>query len=956
MEEQVKKLQIIVDHLSKKSQQPNSKILMECYEVFSECILIVQREINLEIGNVMDKLFMIIREMVENSQLKIQPTEPQQIVVATKIPEFVNALQLGSVSVLDQLGNGEQVKNIHQIPWCDYKCKEQKPRNFKGFQDVGTSTVIDYYENCQKSSSQFLKNEEEIKEWIEYTNDTIAMLGEAIANKKQLDIEYQGKPGDVDLLISDIHFRRLNLEQVLRSVNPDNFGVQNYDNTVQFLQQHIHQIQQQTAIAVIQRMKHRQEEKDKQQQIINEMKGKIKKKVMHKEDCRCAQYVNDILSLKNKLEQIQTDLAKKEHYIMELEIKNDQKDIQYRMLQQQFYQMESDRMEMKSKLDNYVRLAKKNSDRGYISQSSNDEIVVNGITAHPRTTSRDQSQQQSSKQQILLTPKENYIIQKKTQQMERLVKLVNALDVNNQTRRLTQMQFILEQKATSQINDLADLIKDIEENDLLQNDAIDNSTVTKEIEPISSRFLEKQSKQFTTQRNSLQNSFEIEMNMDKPTIKVSIPAEQITYQRQVPSNRIMSSVGGSQKKQDLSNTNYNQRQMDTLKIKNSSSNQLSPNQSNGRMKSSQNMSLHRQSSIKQQQQQQQQQSTQTITDKSKKQANSKNIKDQYQQTDHLHKIDISTQTEKVLNKQTTEQIDNIRIMGSYNKNNSQQLTTSSTFHFNSLGTSGNIVTPIQSASNSNIQSPRNQISQHHPNSTITGSFPLPSPSPASALIKNKLQSVKSESENSQLLGRQLSLHTLDNQQSKQSQSLKQRILERQEEKHQKSNHRKMYTSTATQFQSLTPRENTSFKIKSNDDLRLQQFQQNQEDEQLMSDQVLHDLPEQHEHEIIQKAINRTPGYELASELTENILLTMFDNLQNVPEFIELIKKLNKSNSVTFTEFKRFVNRIQAFHKKCGRECNHLQRFYLRLGFVSTKYLNKRKQLILQKPKVLPGFK
>lgn len=47
---------------------------MDCYEVFSECILIVQREINLEIGSIMDKLFMIIREMLENSQLKIQPS------------------------------------------------------------------------------------------------------------------------------------------------------------------------------------------------------------------------------------------------------------------------------------------------------------------------------------------------------------------------------------------------------------------------------------------------------------------------------------------------------------------------------------------------------------------------------------------------------------------------------------------------------------------------------------------------------------------------------------------------------------------------------------------------------------------------------------------------------------------------------------------------------------------
>lgn len=71
-----------------------------------------------------------------------------------------------------------------------------------------------------------------MREWIEFTNDTIAMLSEALANKKQLDIEYQGKPGDIDLLISEIQFRRNNMESVLKSVNPESFGVQNFDNTV----------------------------------------------------------------------------------------------------------------------------------------------------------------------------------------------------------------------------------------------------------------------------------------------------------------------------------------------------------------------------------------------------------------------------------------------------------------------------------------------------------------------------------------------------------------------------------------------------------------------------------------------------------------------------------------------------------------------------------------------------
>ena len=50
------------------------------------------------------------------------------------------------------------------------------------------------------------------------------------------------------------------------------------------------------------------------------------------------------------------------------------------------------------------------------------------------------------------------------------------------------------------------------------------------------------------------------------------------------------------------------------------------------------------------------------------------------------------------------------------------------------------------------------------------------------------------------------------------------------------------------------------------------------------------------------------------------------------------------------------------HKRCGKDCIHvtryllkLNRFYMRLGFVPVKYLNKRKAMKLSKPVVLPGF-
>lgn len=60
---------------------------------------------------------------------------------------------------------------------------------------------------------------------IEFANDTIELLSEALANKKQLDIEYAGKPEDLDLAISEIQFRRLNFDQYIRSVKLESLGV-----------------------------------------------------------------------------------------------------------------------------------------------------------------------------------------------------------------------------------------------------------------------------------------------------------------------------------------------------------------------------------------------------------------------------------------------------------------------------------------------------------------------------------------------------------------------------------------------------------------------------------------------------------------------------------------------------------------------------------------------------------
>ncbi|CAK61221.1 unnamed protein product (macronuclear) [Paramecium tetraurelia] len=951
MEDQVKRLQSLVDHFQRRSKINNSKLETECYEVFSECVIIVQKEISIEFGNIMDKLFNLVREMLEAAQSQIKPhPEPKQILLTPQIPEFINALQLGSVNIFDSLGTSKQIKNYQQIPWSDYKSKGQGTKPLRTYQDVGTSTIIDYYQNCQNASNDLLRKEEEMREWLEFTNETISMLSDALANKKQLDIEFQGKPEQLDLVISDIQFKKLNLEQLLKSVNLENQGVQNYDHAVQLLLQHIHHIQQQTAVAIIHRFKQKHQEKEKQQQMINEMKGKQKKKPnKNKDDCRCSQYVNEIMALKNKLEQIQNEIQKKDNQLLDLQIINNQKEMQCKIMQGQLQQLEGEKSEFKQKLDNMVReyskLIKKNSDneRGQVSSSSNDEILGNAGQLYPRTTSRELSLQQSQKQQNHLTPKDNFIIQKKTQQMERLVKLVNVLDGNNQTRRLSQMQFILEQRASSQIHELADLIKDIEENDLLQNDNIDNSQISNNIDPtLSMRNLENKSKQNILSNNQLQSSFEIETSNDKPAIKVSMPTEQQSYQQQIPSSRNMSSASSNQKKKDSLGQLTNQ--MDFLKTGNSgnvsSLNQLSPHYPLSKAKSSQN--INRQSSIKSEKKQQ------------KVKQSDLNLKDQQVQTD-LTMMSILFQTEKHCNSlQENEQIDNQQLQQqrSNSKVNLQhQLTTSSTFNFNSAGTmgQGNFNSPVQSTTNSNLPSPRNQQSCHQ-----TNVFP----SPSSSIHKTKMQSLKLEQEQNSTQIQNSQFKEQRNIQRRKS--LKQKIYDLQEEKHLNQQHRRMYTTIATQSQTTSPREYYTPRNKTKDDLVLNKLQQEQEEkeeeEKLFYDQMINETPEQNEQEIIQKAINRTPGYELGQEVDDKIMETMFGNLNKAPDIVEMIIQQSKNGQLNFSEFKRFVNKMQAFHKRCGRDCNHLMRFYLRLGFVSMKYLNKRKMLKLGKPKVLPGFK
>lgn len=89
---------------------------------------------------------------------------------------------------------------------------------------------------------------------------------------------------------------------------------------------------------------------------------------------------------------------------------------------------------------------------------------------------------------------------------------------------------------------------------------------------------------------------------------------------------------------------------------------------------------------------------------------------------------------------------------------------------------------------------------------------------------------------------------------------------------------------------------------------------------------------------------------------------MFDNLnkQNQThksqQLIDLIKehvKKGMDENLTFEDFQTFLKGMQKTHKKCGKDCVHLMRFYMRLGFVPKKYFLKKKSLKLAKPNLHP---
>lgn len=81
----------------------------------------------------------------------------------------------------------------------------------------------------------------------------------------------------------------------------------------------------------------------------------------------------------------------------------------------------------------------------------------------------------------------------------------------------------------------------------------------------------------------------------------------------------------------------------------------------------------------------------------------------------------------------------------------------------------------------------------------------------------------------------------------------------------------------------------------------------------------------------------------------------FEKFQNhkLIRMIQEFKAKNANDPVTLSDFREFVRKLQQIHRPCGKECIHLMRFFMRLGFVSLKYFQHKKAFRLPKHDVKP---
>ncbi|CAD8194704.1 unnamed protein product [Paramecium pentaurelia] len=976
----------------------------------------------------------------------------------------------GGVSITQQGNPNIKIKNVTQVPW--YEAQQLNQSQQKRFIDKQTCTTEDYYQNCSNVLSGSYDRQIEFENIIQYANESIAMMGEALSSRVLQQYKEKGKPEELNKLMHAIKFKKEDIDQIFKSVDLNLLkdSIDNYQQMEEQLKQHIVEVQKQTAEKVFLYCKQIFKEKFKKGRFQTADHFNRQTTLGNREDCRCQIYIGEIVSLQNKTEQqIQlinkqtSDLKEKDRNIQSLEL-------QIKLFENQIKQHIQDKQDLKQKIDQQYNQSRRSTvfqrqSSFMVNFSQNDE-QQDMLMSSPNAKMLKEERQSYSK--ILKAPSlQPFVLQNQVQQetinneqfndlvkkdkmVERLIVLTNALDKSNKDRRLSQLQYVVEQKGERQLSDMLDLIKDIEENDLLikeqksfGNIQFDNDDLRSPINASKRSYsqqiidqsdqIQKQKFLSTKDLNTpkvlyLEQIKEIDENKHILLVPIEQTATQGKYSKNTSqssfndSNQVIEDVSPQNKKQQrLRRTSSNVQQIVETKNNNKSKRTNSIKLKSKKKVSNQNNSNEAVSNILQTTSNPQLNSG-ILTDRQPVRSISQQQQEQYKyervienelisnkiaiHNTSLHDKPLINIFQSNHNVQYHTPNNSSRLIKVKNQNQDKQDINTITKQISNHKQNLEINNPIQQKQQESqiinppqtqtkfqqqlnqqqflIQEDRDKITKKQQQATID---------------KNQLQQYQYVQENQIKPDKEVTSINIISEVKKQQQQQNQRSklpnleietvdkynksprkLNTQNNNNKPNDNKLKWTGieSAKFITNIDPNiqiENLNYRPQTtidNDETKKQEgqireyinkqkdeYEKKQKEERLLFDQALFDLPEQQEDLIIRNAMNNNQGSIISEDLNDNILKHMYKNLkENQTQITQTINKFfqrSDEQNIDYPEFQNFINKFSNLHKRCGKDCIHVTRFYMRLGFIPLRYLNKRKAMKLAKPVVLPCF-
>lgn len=73
--------------------------------------------------------------------------------------------------------------------------------------------------NCVKASQEHAERQLEFENMIQYANESIAIMGEALQNRAMGEFKAKGKPEELNKLVHAIKFKKEDLDMIIKNVD-----------------------------------------------------------------------------------------------------------------------------------------------------------------------------------------------------------------------------------------------------------------------------------------------------------------------------------------------------------------------------------------------------------------------------------------------------------------------------------------------------------------------------------------------------------------------------------------------------------------------------------------------------------------------------------------------------------------------------------------------------------------